>query len=377
MAMARRIAFAMALGLALAGTTQAGPGVLRVGTSGDYAPFSLDGRGFDVDVADALAKHLGMRVEWVRFRWPELRSMIDAGRFDVAMSGVTWRPDRAVVGRMTRAVAQGGPCVVGDPAAALVAVNRGGVLEAWARRRFASGSVLAVDDNSSMPMLLASGAVGAVVTDSFELTGWRGPPPGPVECAPPRDRKVYWIAPARAAELGPLIDRWLADNEPRLDALRTHWLGRRASRDDVDDLIDQLARRLAFMPYVAAWKREHGVPLEDPAREKTVLTNAESTARAHGLDAASVRALFLLQIEQAKAVERRATIGPAPLDLEREIRPALSQIGEHIVERLAALAPLDPSRLSDERLVPLGELLGPAEIAELRDALVAVRKGSS
>ena len=70
--------------------------MLRVGTSGDYAPFSLDGRGFDVDVADALAKHLGMRVEWVHFRWPELRSMIDAGRFDVAMSGVTWRPDRAV-----------------------------------------------------------------------------------------------------------------------------------------------------------------------------------------------------------------------------------------------------------------------------------------
>ena len=105
-------------------------------------------------------------------------------------------------------------------------------------------------------------------------------------------------------------------------------------------------------------------------------TNAESAAHAHGLDAASVRALFALQIEQAKAVETRATIGPATLDLEREIRPALSQIGEHIVERLAALAPLDPSRLSDERLVPLGELLGPGEIAELRDALVAVRKGS-
>ena len=55
----------------------------------------------------------------------------------------------------------------------------------------------------TVPMLLAGGAVGAVVTDSFELTGWRGPPPGPVECAPPRDRKVYWIAPARAARPGP------------------------------------------------------------------------------------------------------------------------------------------------------------------------------
>jgi cyclohexadienyl dehydratase len=374
--MARTIPLAIAFGLALAGTARAEPGVLRVGTSGDYAPFSLDGHGFDVDVAGALAKHLGMRLEWVRFRWPELRSMIDAGRFDVAMSGVTWRPERAVVGRMTRAVAQGGPCVIGDPTAALVAVNRGGVLEAWARRRFASDSILAVDDNLSMPMLLAGGAVGAVVTDSFELAGWRRLPPGPVECAPPRDRKVYWIAPARAAELGSLIDRWLADSEPRLDRLRARWLGRRASRDDLDDLIDQLARRLAFMPFVAAWKREHGVSFEDPPREKIVLANAESAARAHGLDAASVRALFLLQIDQAKAVEARVAVGPAPLDLEREIRPALSQIGERIVEQLATLAPLDPSRLSDERLVSLGELLEPGEIAELRDALVAVRKGS-
>ena len=374
--MARTIAFLLAVGLALAEPRRADAGELRVGTSGDYAPFSLSGNGFDVEVAGALAKDLGLHVEWVRFRWPELSSMIGAGRFDVAMGGITWRPERAVVGWMTRAVAQGGPCVVGDPAAALVAVNRGGVLEAWARRRFAAKSVVAVDDNRSMPMLLDGGAVGAFVTDSFELAGWRRLR-APAVCEPPRDRKVYWVAPARGAELGPRIDRWLANNEARLEEIRARWLGTRAPRDDLDDLIDQLARRLAFMPYVAAWKRAHGVPVADPAREKTVVADAEGAARAHGLDAASVRELFALQIDLAKAVERRSALGAAPLDLEREIRPALSQIGERIVERLAALAPLDPSRLSDERLVPLGELLAPEEIAKLRGALAAVRKGSS
>lgn len=375
--MARTMAFVLAAALALAGPLRADPAELRVGTSGDYAPFSVSGRGFDVEVAKALAKDLGLRVEWVSFRWPELRSMVDAGRFDVAMSGITWRPERAVVGWMTRAVAQGGPCVVGDPAAALVAVNRGGVLEAWARRRFAASSLVAVDDNRSMPMLLDGGAVGAVVTDSFELAGWRHRLRAAEACEPPRDRKVYWVAPASAGDLGARIDRWIADNEARLEGLRARWLGGRAPRDDLDDLIDQLARRLAFMPYVASWKRAHGAPLEDPAREKTVLGDAESRARAHGLDAASVRELFAVQIHLAKAVEGRAAIGSASLDLEREIRPAISQIGERIVERLATLAPIDPSRLGDERLVPLGELLVPEEIAKLCAALGAVRKGSS
>jgi cyclohexadienyl dehydratase len=375
--MARTLAFVLAVGLALAAPLRADPGELRVGTSGDYAPFSLSGRGFDVEVAGALAKDLGLRVEWVRFRWPELGSMIGDGRFDVAMSGITWHPERAVVGWMTRAVAQGGPCVVGDAEAPPIAVNRGGVLEAWARRRFAAESVFAVDDNRSMPLLLAGGAVGAFVTDSFELAGWRERLRAPVVCEPPRDRKVYWVAPARAGELGTRIDRWLAVNETRLETLRARWLGTRAPRDDLDDLIDQLARRLAFMPYVAAWKRAHSAPVTDPARERIVLADVEGAARAHGLDAASVRQFFALQIDLAKAVERRAAIVPATLDLEREIRPALLRIGERIVERLAALAPVNPSHLGDGRLVPLGELLAPEEIAKLREALARVRKASS
>jgi len=194
---------------------------------------------------------------------------------------------------------------------------------------------------------------------------------------PPRDRKVYWIAPADAAALGPRIDRWLADNEPQLEDLRVRWFGQRAARDDLDDLVDQLARRLAFMPYVASWKHARGLPIEDPTREKAVLAETDHAASALGLDEASARGLFALQIDLAKAVERRAAAVPATLDLEREIRPALSRIGRSIVERLAGLVPIEPSRLGAERLLPLGELLTPDEISQLRRALVAVRKGAS
>ena len=53
-------------------------GTLRVGMTGDYAPFSyLDKatstfRGFDVDMAEALGTALGVKVEYIKTSWPEL-----------------------------------------------------------------------------------------------------------------------------------------------------------------------------------------------------------------------------------------------------------------------------------------------------------------
>ncbi|HEX8820269.1 MAG TPA: transporter substrate-binding domain-containing protein [Archangium sp.] len=58
--------------------------VLRVGTSGDYPPFSTlrEGQvsGFDSALLEAYASERGYRLEWVRFRWPEL---VAAARADV------------------------------------------------------------------------------------------------------------------------------------------------------------------------------------------------------------------------------------------------------------------------------------------------------
>ena len=359
---------------AFAAAAEARP-VLRVGISDDYAPFSRHGQGFDVDVACALAGDLGMRVEWVRFRWPELREMVGANRVDVVMSGITWKPERAVVGVLSRAVARGGACVVGDPAAGLVAVNRGGFLESWARRRYPADRVVAFDDNLALPVLLEGGAAAAFVTDSFEIATRARIPGAAIHCEPPRDRKVYWIAPARSDDLAPRIDGWLATHERRLETLRGRWFGEPQPRDDVDDLVDRLARRLAMMPAVAAWKRAHGRPIEDPEREARVLGWAEQRAHATGLRADDVRRLFEVQIDLAKAIERRASDGAPALDLETEIRPALLRVGDEIVARLAALAPLDPARLGADRLVPLGGVLEDDEVARLKAALVAVRRG--
>ncbi len=350
--------------------------VLRVGTSGDYAPFSLQGSGFDLDVARALAADLGYRLEIVPFRWSELTQAVRDGAFDVAMGGITWRPDRAVVGSMSRAVALGGPCLLGPADARRIGVNHGGVLERWARERFPDRTLVVVDENLLLPALLERGAVDAIVTDSFEIASFRRG--GLAEsCAPPRDRKVYWVAPAAPAQLGPALDRWIAEHELGIDALRARWFGSTAPRGGLDHLADLLARRMALMPAVAAWKRAHAAPLEDPAREAEVLERAARRAGEAGLDPGAVRELFRVQIELAKLVQARAPEGPATLDLARELRPLLGQLGDGIVAALVELQPLRLDRPLVLEKLDLVEGLAPAEREQLADAVLAAGKTSA
>jgi len=352
---------AAALGLACA--TRA---PLRIGTSGDYAPFSRDGRGFDVTLGERLAERLGARVVWVRFRWPELEASLRAGRFDVAMSGVTWRPDRALVGSMSRAVASGGPCVIGHEPAARVAVNRGGALERWARTAFEGAEILALDDNTSLPARLAAGEVDAIVTDSFELASFLRPG-DPHRCEPPRDRKVYWIGPQRP-ELRAAIDAFLVEEEPWIQRERARWFGAPSGWTALDHVIDLIARRLALMPGLGTWKRAHGMAVSDPAREARVLEAVEAAARARGLDPLAVRALFELQIELARGLQERPAGDARPLPLPAA-RALIGELGSEIVAGIAALS--GPLRPGPATLAPLGEWLDPEQVARLVAALEA------
>lgn len=322
---------------ALPAGASSAPFVLRVGTSGDYAPFSTRdaagaASGFDVELAESLARDLGAELRWVGFRWPELTHRVEAGELDVAMGGISWQPARAVLGYMTRAVARGGPCVLGDAAAQRVAVNRGGVLESWARAHLAGRDIVTVEDNLSLPELLAEQSVGAIVTDSFELRSFTRPG-WAARCEPARTRKVYWVAPAAGAELGPRIDAWLRSNTPRVQAAARRWFGEEQRLDSVTHLMDLLARRLELMPLIGAIKAERNLPIEDLPREREVSAAAGAAAARLGLPGGPVAELFTLQMELGKALQRRQK-QPSSLDLGAQIRPALDQLGERILDAI-------------------------------------------
>ncbi|HYD98802.1 MAG TPA: transporter substrate-binding domain-containing protein [Alphaproteobacteria bacterium] len=75
-------------------------GTVRVGTTGDYAPYTIRNletggfSGYDIDVANALAADLGVKVEFVQTTWPTLVAGMVANKYDIAAAGITITLDR-------------------------------------------------------------------------------------------------------------------------------------------------------------------------------------------------------------------------------------------------------------------------------------------
>jgi cyclohexadienyl dehydratase len=248
-------------------------------------------------------------------------------------------------------------------------VNRGGVLEKYARSRWAAPQLITVDDNQSLPSLLAAGSVRAIVTDSFELRafarpGWTS------QCEPRITRKVYWVAPGHEA-LARSVDDWLATHAERVQAAQERWFGERQPLRPIDHLSDLLARRLAFMPLVAGAKAKAGLPIEDLAREREVLEASLKSAQRLGLPEARVRDFFALQIALAKVVQHRKR-EETPLDLAGQLRPALSELGDRILDAVAAA--VRAGELRTATLLDLETMTPWLEVAERERLLEAMRK---
>ena len=70
-------------------------GVLKVGTTGDYKPFSYieadtgQNVGIDIDLAESLASALNVKLQLVATSWPTLMTDLAANKFDIGMSGIT------------------------------------------------------------------------------------------------------------------------------------------------------------------------------------------------------------------------------------------------------------------------------------------------
>lgn len=96
-------------------------GYLIVGTEGTYAPNSYHDEnnnlvGFDVEVAAAVAKHMGVEVQYVETEWASIFAALDAGQIDVVVNEVGYTDERAEKYDFTNpyAFVQGGILVNSD-----------------------------------------------------------------------------------------------------------------------------------------------------------------------------------------------------------------------------------------------------------------------
>jgi cyclohexadienyl dehydratase len=162
-------------------------GVLRIGMTGDYAPFSVEEgsslRGADVELAVALAESLHAQPRFVRTSWPTLMQDYAAGRFDIAVSGVSVTPERAARAKFSIPYHHGGktPLVRCGTQASFdtvqeidrpgvrVIVNPGGTNEQFVREYLAAARRIVHADNRTIFAELAAGRADVMVTDDVEV----------------------------------------------------------------------------------------------------------------------------------------------------------------------------------------------------------------
>lgn len=181
-------------GLTFSHNVQAGPRldkimeakVIRVGTPGDYRPFAIKTEagysGHDIDVIETIAKEMGVKVEYVPTSWPNLMKDIQAGKFDVAVGGITRNvtrmrqidmlPGYAPFGKvaLVRSADKAKFTTQDDLNKASVRVikNPGGTNEVFVLENLKAAQVSTHDKNAEIPALIAEGKGDVMITETYE-----------------------------------------------------------------------------------------------------------------------------------------------------------------------------------------------------------------
>ena len=168
-------------------------GTLRVGTTGDYAPFSYSPdllssskkwRGIDIDLAQNLAASLGVEVRWVPTTWPRLMNDLHSGRYDIGMSGISISEQRKETAFFSTPYYQGGktPLIrcrdsetyysleTIDTPHTRVIVNPGGTNQKFVNANIHHANILVHNDNRSIFDELITNRADVMITDQIEVS---------------------------------------------------------------------------------------------------------------------------------------------------------------------------------------------------------------
>ena len=176
-------------------------GYLRVGTTGDYKPFSYkvtnatrtaNGTSFnttyigaDIDMAQSLSNALSLPLPPVLIPsiWANLTKDISADKFDIGMGGISITLPRAQTAFFSTPVQRVGKtgCIRCadkakytdfaslDVSGVKIAANPGGTNEAFDRANFANAEIVIVDDNNAVYQAVVDGIADAMVSDAIEV----------------------------------------------------------------------------------------------------------------------------------------------------------------------------------------------------------------
>jgi chorismate mutase-like protein len=353
-------------------------GVLRVGTTGDYPPYTLTDAdrfllGADVAQARQIAISLGLRAEFVPTTWASLLEDARAGKFDIAVGGISITPEREAVVAFTRPYLKDSkqPVVrcgeqlkydtraeIDSPHVRLI-VNRGGTNEAFSRRQFPHAALTVHEDNRTVFDEIAARRADVMVTDGVEARLQQARGQG--LCAVKAKR---WARAGKAI----LVQKDDALRKAIEASLRAMG-GERGYAQRLAPWIEDFAHpatpaaarlaslideRLALVTEVARYKWNTGAAIEDPPREQALLASLRERAVPLAIAQSTVDTFFLAQIDAAKQLQRelferwkreRREKFPAIADLATSIRPGIDAVTNQMLQALAAVPAAQAVRL--------------------------------
>ena len=224
-------------------------GVIRVGTAGDYKPMSFfepetgSYWGFDTELAEDLASSLGVEIEYVPTSWPTLMEDTQAGRFDLAICGITITETRKELALMSDGYLQNGKTVLcraesADKYTSLEAINRpevrvmenpGGLNEKFARENLPDATLIIHEINQEMPGLVASGEADVMITEVMEAGYYVGQDSrlaAPLIYEPFTEGQLGMLMPKGSEDLLEYVNQFLTDEKKngRLDELAEEYI---------------------------------------------------------------------------------------------------------------------------------------------------------
>ena len=232
-------------------------GVLRVGTAGDYQPMSyLDPEtgsyvGFDAELAEDLAASLGVEIEYVKTSWPTLMEDTLAGKFDLAVCGITVTDVRKEQALMSDGYLGNGKTVLcraedAEKYTSLEAINRpevrvmenpGGLNEQFARENLPDATLIIHDVNQEIPGLVAAGEADVMITEILEAGFYVGQDSrlaAPLIFEPFNRGNLGILMPRGSEELLSYVNSFLAEEKAsgRIDELAEKYIYRYIRTDE-------------------------------------------------------------------------------------------------------------------------------------------------
>ncbi len=162
-------------------------GILKVGTTGDYAPFSewIDGefQGIDIAMAKSFAASMDVKVIFVKTTWASLSEDLNQNKFHIAMSGITVNSERKKEGFFSKSYLNFGKMPIAqcrqtkmfdhlqkiDQPSTRVIVNPGGTNESFAKENIKKAKINLHPNNNTIFQQILEGRADVMITDSVEV----------------------------------------------------------------------------------------------------------------------------------------------------------------------------------------------------------------